>query len=257
MTQPKATPVVRPVKPATTRTSKASVAARRAEARSKVVGYLRVSTDEQAASGLGLDAQRAAIESTCSAKGWAVVEWCVDEGVSGKLSPSARPAMSRALALLDGYEAGGLVVAKLDRCSRNTHDFTGLLEQAERRGWGFVALDLGVDTSTPAGRLVAEMMVSVAQWERSVIAQRTKDALASKKARGDRLGRRSVLQADLLDRISSARVAGHSLRAIANELNAERIDNPTGSLSGWSAATVSRALKTARLNAEADARATA
>ncbi len=206
----------------------------RAQAATCVVGYLRCSTDEQAESGLGLDAQRAAVEAACTAKGWTVTEWAVDEGVSGSVAPANRPAMGRALWLLDSGEAGALVVAKLDRCSRDSHDFTGLLKRAARDGWSFVALDLGVDTSTPVGRMVAELLMSVAQWERSRISERTRDALAAKKARGVRLGRpvstdsqpaRARLRELLHDRLP--------LATIAAKLNDEGFTTPTGLRWTW------------------------
>lgn len=159
------------------------------EAATRVVGYLRVSTDEQAASGLGLEAQRAMVEAACAVKGWSVTEWAVDEGVSGSVAPGDRPALSRALAMLDGCEATALVAAKVDRLSRDLHDLTGLLRRAERDQWTLVLLDIGVDTSTPVGAMLVQILGSVAQWERSIIGQRTRDALQAKKARGDRLGR--------------------------------------------------------------------
>jgi DNA invertase Pin-like site-specific DNA recombinase len=209
-------------------------AAARARAATVVVGYLRCSTDEQAASGLGLEAQRAAVEATCAAKGWNVGEWCVDEGVSGSVAPAARPGMARALRLVEDGEAGALVVARLDRCSRDSHDFTGLLKRAARQGWSFVALDLGVDTSTPVGRMVAEMMMSVAQWERARISERTREALAAKKARGERLGRpvspgsepvRARLRELLHQRLP--------LAAVAATMNAEGFTTPTGLAWTW------------------------
>lgn len=243
--------VARPVQPASKRKRRSAAAERRAAVAACVVGYLRVSTSEQAESGLGLEAQRAAIEAACMAKGWTVAAWCVDEGVSGSVTPASRPAMAEALEFLDTCGAGALVVAKLDRCSRDSHDFTGLLKRATRDGWAFVALDLGVDTSTPVGRMVAEMMVAVAQWERAVIRQRTKDAMAAKKAKGARLGRPTALSASVLNRVIEEREAGRSLRAIAARLNADGVPNPTGSVSGWSAPTVARAEQTARLDAEA------
>ncbi len=150
-----------------------------------VVGYVRVSTHEQAASGLGLDAQRAAITLAATARGWQVV-WIEDAGYSAK--SLRRPGVTRALRMLAKGEAQAIVVAKLDRLSRSVQDFAATMDTARRQGWALVALDLGVDTTTPAGELVANVMAAVAQWERRVIGQRTADALAAKKAQGVRLG---------------------------------------------------------------------
>jgi hypothetical protein len=82
---------------------------------------------------------------------------------------------------------------ELDRLSRSLVYFAGLMERAQSRKWNLVALDLGVDLSTPAGEFLASVLASAAQGERRIIGQRTKDALAQKKAKGVRLGRRPVL----------------------------------------------------------------
>ena len=204
------------------------------QAATGVVGYLRCSTDEQAESGLGLDAQRAAVEAACAAKGWTVAEWAVDEGVSGSVAPADRPAMARALRLLDACEAGALVAAKVDRIARDLHDLTGLLRRADDDGWAIVALDLGVDTTTPVGRMLVGILGSVAEWERATIRQRTRDALAAKKAAGARLGRpvaaeaqpaRTRLRELLHDRLTFA--------AIATTLNAEGYTTATGLAWTW------------------------
>src|SRR5438128_58920 len=104
------------------------------------VGYVRVSTDEQATSGLGLAAQRTAIRSECHRRGIPLFRILEDRGVSAK--NLGRPALQEALALLEGGDANVLVVSKLDRLTRSVHDATGLLLQAERQGWALVALDV-------------------------------------------------------------------------------------------------------------------
>lgn len=231
-----------PLPPAERRTTART---RREASAGVVVGHLRVSTQEQADSGLGLAAQRAAIEAAATARGWEVL-WCIDEGVSGSVAPEDRTGMREALALLASGEASALAVSKLDRCSRDTHDFTGLLKRSGREGWGFVALDLGVDTSLPVGRLVAEMMIAVAQWERTVIAQRTRDALAMKKAAGIRLGAPIRTDAAVRQRIRELRVAGLTLAAIAETLNREGTTTATGC--AWTGHNVRRVVNSLRLD---------
>jgi DNA invertase Pin-like site-specific DNA recombinase len=81
------------------------------------------------------------------------------------------------------------MASKLDCISRSVTDFAKLLERANTRGWRLVLLDLGVDTSTPAGEFVANTIANSAQYERRLIGQRTREALAAKKAAGVRLGR--------------------------------------------------------------------
>src|SRR5262245_11855580 len=112
-----------------------------------VVGYIRVSTSEQADSGAGLEAQRQAIEAEASRRGWKLVHVFEDAGASGK-SLDGRRGLQRALEAIEAGTAGGLVVARLDRLSRSLLDFAALMERARKRGWNLIALDLGVDTST-------------------------------------------------------------------------------------------------------------
>lgn len=116
----------------------------------RVIGYIRVSTTEQGANGAGLEAQRAAIEAECLRRDWQLVR--IDEDVlSGRTL--RRPGLQRALEACRSAEADGVVVAKLDRLSRSLVDFAGLLAEAQRCGWNLVALDLGVDLSTPSEEL--------------------------------------------------------------------------------------------------------
>src|SRR3954471_11509034 len=104
-----------------------------------VVGYIRVSTDEQAESGAGLAAQRTAIEAECTRRGWTLVETFEDAGASGK-SLDGRPQLAAALAAVESGRAATLVVAKIDRLSRSVHDASGFLTRAQRGGWSLVAL---------------------------------------------------------------------------------------------------------------------
>jgi len=191
----------------------------------RVLGYTRVSTDEQASSGLGLKAQRSRIRAECRQRGWELVQVFEDAGASGK-ALSGRPALAEALSTLQKSEADGLVVAKLDRLSRSLLDFAGLMDRAQREGWALVILDLGVDTSTPSGEMIANVMATFAQFERRLIGQRTKDALAVKKREGVKLGRPVSLPQTVVKRIVGERSKGRSLRQIAEGLNADEV--PTG-----------------------------
>src|SRR3954471_3387194 len=91
-----------------------------------VVAYVRVSTDEQADSGAGLTAQRAAISAEAARRGWTVIAWHEDAGISGK-SIAGRPGLGAALEAVETGQAAGIVVAKLDRLSRSLADFAGLM----------------------------------------------------------------------------------------------------------------------------------
>src|SRR5262249_26018227 len=151
----------------------------------RVLGYARVSTDEQAMSGAGLDAQRQAIIGECRRRGWQLVELIEDAGYSAK--DLRRPGVQEAVRMLQAGRGQGLVVAKLDRLSRSMIDFTGVMAKAQKQGWALVALDCAVDTTTPAGEAMAHVLATFAQFERRLISQRTKEALAVKKAAGVRL----------------------------------------------------------------------
>jgi DNA invertase Pin-like site-specific DNA recombinase len=215
-----------------------------------VIGYVRVSTDDQAASGLGLDAQRATIAGEAAKRGWSVT-WVEDAGHSAKTLK--RPGVTTALNLLAKGEAQVLVVAKLDRLSRSVQDFAATMDTARKQGWALVALDLGVDTTTPAGELVANVMAAVAQWERRVISDRTKDALAAAQARGTRLGRPRAIDAGLLLRIVGLRYdAGLSLRQIATVLNDEGMPTVRGGRC-WHPATIRGLLHSHLLDQPAEA----
>ena len=203
-----------------------------------VVGYLRVSTREQADSGLGLSAQRTAIAAEAVRRGWAVV-WVEDPGTSGK--SLNRPGLQEALRLLKRREASALAVAKLDRLSRSVQDFASMLDLAKRQRWSVVALDLGVDTTTPTGKLVAHVLASVAEWEREAIGQRTRDALAERKAAGVRLGRERMCPPEVVTRIMEASAAGHGPTAIARALDIDDVPTPNGG-QRWYPSTVSRLL---------------
>jgi DNA invertase Pin-like site-specific DNA recombinase len=212
----------------------------------RVIGYVRVSTDEQADSGAGLAAQRAAILAEAQRRGWHLVEVIEDAGYSGK--SLKRPGIAAALDALAHKRADTLVVAKLDRVSRSLLDFAGLMDRAAREHWALVALDVNVDTTTPAGEMMANVLATFAQFERRLIAQRTRDALAQKRLAGVRLGRPRTMGDDVLHRIVAERAAGRSLTAIADGLTADGVPTVRGG-PRWYASTVSKALGTAKRDA--------
>jgi DNA invertase Pin-like site-specific DNA recombinase len=201
----------------------------------QVLGYVRVSGSEQALSGAGLEAQRQAIAAECERRGWRLVEVVEDAGWSAR--DLRRPGIKAALDALEAGEAQALVVAKLDRLSRSLLDFAGVMAKAQRQGWGVIALDVQVDTSTASGEAMANMLATFAQFERRLIGQRTKEALAVKKAQGVRLGRPPVVPKSTVARIRRERERGASLRAIADGLNRDSVPTAQGG-KAWYAATV-------------------
>lgn len=191
-----------------------------------LVGYVRVSTDEQAGSGLGLRAQREAIKRDCEHRG-RTLGVIYSDTASGR-SMDRREGLQQALSELENGTASGLIVAKLDRLSRSLLDFASLMERSRSEGWSLIALDLGVDTSTPQGELMASVLATFSQFERRLIGQRTRDALAELKAQGVELGRPRLLGDDLAERVRSMRSGGMTLQAIADTLNAEGVPTATG-----------------------------
>ena len=204
-----------------------------------MIGYLRVSTEEQATSGLGLRAQRETIQRYADSHGWDVV-WYADEGLSAKSldRPQLQAALTRLHVPPKRRDVDGIVVAKLDRLSRSVHDFSGVLNLAVTRKWAVVAIDLGVDTSTPTGKLVANVMMAVAEWEREVIGERTSAAMQAAKRQGRHMGRVSMLPAATADRLVALRRM-YALAATAAQLNAEGLPTATGT--AWTAGTVANA----------------
>jgi DNA invertase Pin-like site-specific DNA recombinase len=211
-----------------------------------VVAYCRVSTEEQAVSGLGLAAQEDAIRRECERRGLPLVAVHTDAGVSGK--SLSRPALTAALEALDTGRGSVLMVAKLDRLTRSVHDATGLMATAERGGWGLVALDAPVDTTTPQGAAMAQVLAVFAELERRLIGERTKAALAVRRSQGVKLGRPRSLPDHVVTRITDSRQSGLTWSAIASELNAEDVATAQGGKC-WYPATVRQVALAAKVAA--------
>lgn len=152
-----------------------------------VVGYIRVSTDKQSEHGVSLDAQRAKIEAYASLYDLHLIDIMVDAGVSAKTLN--RPGLQQALGLLRQGHASALLVTKLDRLTRSVKDLGLLVETyfAPDRST-LLSVQDALDTRSAAGRLVLNVLMSVAQWEREAIGERTAEALGHKKAKGEKLG---------------------------------------------------------------------
>ena len=199
------------------------------------VGYIRVSTDQQGERGYGLDAQTALIREEAERRDWALDHIYVDVA-SGK-STKRRPEYAEAVRALSDGQASVLIVAKLDRLSRSLVDFAGLMAQSRREGWSIDALDIGIDTSTINGELIANIIMALAQWERRIIGQRTSLALGQVKHRGVKLGRPTVVAREAVAIIRAMRSSGSSYRTIAATLNAENVPTAQGGRE-WYASTV-------------------
>jgi len=213
------------------------MAAAKRGTRPLALGYVRVSTHEQADTGASLDAQRSALTAEADRRGWQL-QLVADEARSAKTMN--RPALQDALARLDAGEADYLLAVRLDRVSRSVADFAGLLDRAHRRGWGVVLLSPNIDTADPAGRFTANVLASAAQYERELIGVRTREGMAQRKAEGVRLGRPVELPDKVYRRVLAEHAAGRSMSAIAAVLTAEGV--PTARGASWHASTIRRVL---------------
>jgi len=184
----------------------------------KAIGYARTSTQKQ---DLSLEVQEKRLRAEAEFRQFEIE--IIAEKVSGSLAPLARPGLTSAIEKLRAGEADTLIVAKLDRVARSMSDIALLLEQSKKEQWSFIALDLGVDTSSPEGTLVVGIMASIAQWERARIQERTREALAQAKANGTILGRPRVYDADVVARATKLHATGLSLAKIAQTLANEGV----------------------------------
>lgn len=194
----------------------------------RVVGYARTSTDEQTA---GLAAQEATIRAAVDARaGWQLLQ-VLAEQASG--ADAHRQGLAAALQLVHTGQAQALMVARLDRLTRSLGQLGDLLEDARARGWVLIALDTGVDLSTPAGEMVAGVLGAAAVYERRLIGVRTREALAARRAAGVRLGGPRRCPDEVLAEVVRLRVAGARLVDIAAALQAAGHSTPGGGARWW------------------------
>jgi len=224
------------------------------------IGYIRVSTEQQASGGVSLAAQRAKLEAYALAVDLDLVAIESDAGVSAKTL--ARPGLQRALQALARGDADTLLIPKLDRLTRSVRDLGTLVERHfSPGGSALVSVADAIDTRSAAGRLVLNVLVSVSQWEREAIGERTADALAHLRQQGVKVGRAALgwQRTDELDasgrklisdcrgeletvqRILDLRRQGHTLRQIAATLASEGHRTKRGGR--WHPSTVRQVLR--------------
>lgn len=229
--------------------------------REKVVGYVRVSTDAQADGGVSLDAQREKLKAYALALDLELVAIVEDAGYSAK--SLKRPGLQVALTHLTDGRASGLLVTKLDRLTRSVRDLGDLVERFFGGRFSLLSVGDAIDTRTAAGRLVLNVLTSVAQWEREATGERTREALGHLRKEGVRLGaaalgwardeerdadgRRVVIELDeersTVERICALRREGRSLAEIVAAL--EREGRPTKRGGRWQKVTVLRIVRRA------------
>ena len=202
-----------------------------------VIAYCRVSTAEQSDSGVSLDAQQAKMRAYADLYNLTIVETIIDAESAKSLR---RDGLQRALNLLRTGKADGLLIVKLDRLTRSVADWQALIDAffGERGGKQLFSVNDSIDTRTAAGRLVLNVLITVAQWERETIGERTKEALRHKINNGQRVGKvrfgfdlapdgitlvENPAEQQTLAFMRSLRAAGRTLRQIAAELTARQI----------------------------------
>ena len=210
----------------------------------RIAIYVRVSTEEQAKEGVSLAAQEAKLLQYCELFGHEPVAVFSDAGVSAKAwgkslddTLAVRPGLARMIQALESGEVEGVLIAKLDRLTRSGRDLNELLTRYFIQRFHLISMGESVDTNSAGGRLVLNVLISVAQWEREVIIERTRDAMSFKRAKGERLngvvpyGWQVVEKRlarctegeeyETVKRMQAMRKAGQSLQEIADQLNDE------------------------------------
>lgn len=199
------------------------------------IGYLRVSTEEQAVSGLGIDAQRASVTAAAARLGLALRDVLVDAGRSGALPLSKRPVLMQAVSAV--HRGDVLLVAKRDRLGRDSFEVAVIERDVKTHGGRVVsAAGEGTDNDNPESVLFRGMIDHFAQYERSIGRVRTKKALAAKRARGERCGTlpfgytvaadgvqlvEAPVEQRLVARMRLLKAQGQSFRQIAIDLTSE------------------------------------
>lgn len=219
----------------------------------KAIGYVRVSTDEQAREGISLDNQKAKIESYCTLHDLELVSIVEDAGKSGK--DLNRDGMKALIDRMKDHQINAVVVYKLDRLSRKVIDTLNLIELMRRHNITFHSITDNIDTKTAMGKFFLNVMASLAQMERDLISERTRDALQHKISRNERAGQipygwtlspdgKTLMlnekEQKAIILIRDLHNKGYSYRAICKELNNEGY-RPVGKQ--WHAKTVGSIIK--------------
>ncbi len=207
--------------------------------RSEAVGYIRVSTEEQAREGVSLDAQKARIEAWAQANETTLIGFFEDAGISGARSEN-REGLLKAIGLACEKRAI-LVVYSLSRLSRSTKDTLALAERLEKAGADLVSLSERIDTTSAAGKMVFRMLAVLNEFERDQISERTTAALRHKREKRqpysptpygfDRVDDRLIINHDeqkVIEGILVLREQGWSLRRIAGKLNQDGVETKRG-----------------------------
>lgn len=202
------------------------------------IGYIRVSTQDQANEGVSLESQRAKIAAWCSINDYELVAVFDDAGISGTKMDRREGLQAALTATTRGM---ALVAYSISRLARSTRDMLDIADRLERRNADLVSLTERIDTTSAAGRMIFRMLAVMSEFERDVIAERTRTALAHKKTTGmvygptpfgfeaieDRL-REVKAETKIVAEVVRLREAGATLAGIADKLNERGIEGKRG-----------------------------
>jgi site-specific DNA recombinase len=228
--------------------------------KTRVIGYVRVSTEEQASDGISLQAQREKIELFCNLHEHTLVRITEDAGASGKtLDRAGIRSILHEMRSKSRDAPQGIVITKLDRLTRSLRDWSELIdeffdERAKHKRQLFSVGD-SIDTTNASGRLILNVLMTVAQWEREVIAERTRDTLQSKIRRGERCGKvrfgynladdgktlvKNEREQEAIARLKEWRSQGRTYRELVRLVEGLGIDTKSGGV--WRPATIRQML---------------
>ena len=220
------------------------------------VGYIRVSTEDQVKEGISLENQKSKIKTYCELKDLDLIEIIEDAGISAK--NLKRPGVQKVLLLARKKKADAVVVYKLDRIFRSTVDALETTRMFDKWGVSFHSIEETLDTQSAMGRFFFTLTAALAEMERRIIGERTKAALAHKRAKRESIGGYAppygydlddtghLISNDLEQKgiklIRSLHEKGNSLRVICRELEANGYQTKTGK-DEWNPKTVSMILR--------------
>lgn len=214
------------------------------QAHTAAVIYLRVSSDGQAASGLGREAQEAACRALAARQGWPVASVHVDDGLSGALPIERRPGLLAAVQACREHGASAFVVYSVSRAARSVPELYRLVDPHGPHGVPLVSVSEPIDMSTAAGRMMLGVLAAFAAFESDLASERTVAALSAARARGTKLGAPKLLatpaMASALARAHELRASGLSLRDVVARLNEEGVRAAKGGV--WHEKTLRAAL---------------
>ena len=197
-----------------------------------LIGYTRVSTEDQVTDGHGLDSQRRLIERWADGNDHRIVRWASDVKTGARIGPG----LADVLESLRLGEAEGIVVSKVDRISRSFVNFGSILDRSIAQGWSLIVLDPPMDLSSPFGRAMGRILATFAEFEREQIGDRVRSGLAAAKDRGVKLGADRLVPDETVAVIRELRAEGLGYERISQRLN--ELGLPAAKANRWRASSV-------------------